>query len=362
MLNILDKYIIKKYLGSFFFTVLAFSMISVIIDFSQNVEEFIDEKLPAHRVALEYYANFIIFINGLLWPLFSLIAVIFFTSRLAYNSEIISMFNAGVSFNRLMRPYLIAGGLLAFSHLILNHFVIPYSNEIRLDFYHSYIMKESDKGKNRDIHMFVSPETKIYVRYYFKLDSIGSGFRMETFDNNKLKSLITAENLIWQGPPNLWQLSDYLVYDFSGDTTSLKVGYGEKLDTTLRLTPQDFVRYDNTREMIPSNKLSAFIAEERLRGISNTKTYEIELYRRTADPFTILIVTLIGFAVASRKVRGGMGLQLAIGVSLGAIFVFLAKFSMTFATNESLPTILGVWLPNIVFTAVALVLLNKAQK
>jgi lipopolysaccharide export system permease protein len=362
MLKILDKYIIKKYLGSFFFTVLALSLISVVIDFSQNVEEFIDEKLPAQKVVREYYLNFIVFMNGLLWPLFALVSVIFFTSRLAYNSEIISMLNAGLSFNRLLRPYLVAAGILALTHLVFNHFVIPHSNKNMLDFKHSYIEKESDKGKNRDIHMFISPETKIYVRFYFKLDSVGSGFRMETFDKNQLVSLITAENLIWKGPPNKWQLADYLIYTFKGDSATMVDGYGEKLDTTLRFTPQDFVRYEATQQMIPTNKLQAFINEEKLRGLGNTKKYEIELHRRTSDPFAIIIVTIIGFAVAARKVRGGMGLQLAIGVSLGAIFVFLAKFSMTFATNEALPALIGVWLPNIVFATIAYLLIVNAQK
>jgi lipopolysaccharide export system permease protein len=139
-------------------------------------------------------------------------------------------------------------------------------------------------------------------------------------------------------------------------------GYGEKLDTTLRFTPQDFVRYEATQQMIPTNKLQAFINEEKLRGLGNTKKYEIELHRRTSDPFAIIIVTIIGFAVAARKVRGGMGLQLAIGVSLGAIFVFLAKFSMTFATNEALPALIGVWLPNIVFATIAYLLIVNAQK
>ena len=170
MLKILDRYIIKKFIATFFFVVLIFSMIAVIIDFSQNVEEFIDEKLGPVQVIREYYLNFIFFINGLLWPLFALISVIFFTSRMAANSEIISILNAGVSFRRLLRPFLIAGGLIASLHLLLNHVVIPLSNKTRLDFFHAYIMKESDKGNTRDVHMFIDSTTKVYVRDYFKQD------------------------------------------------------------------------------------------------------------------------------------------------------------------------------------------------
>ena len=362
MLKILDRYIIKKFLSSFLFVILIFSMMAVIIDFSQNVEEFIDEKLPAAQVAKEYYLNFIIFINGLLWPLFALISVIFFTSRLAYNSEIISILNAGVSFRRFIRPYLIGAGIIALTHLILNHFIIPISNKARLDFFHSYIMKESDKGNTRDVHMFIEPNTKIYVRDYFKRDSFARNFRLETFDQSRLRSFIEAEELRWMGRPNKWQLSNYEIHRFDSLGETIVVGGKAKLDTTFSLTPEDFVRYDDTREMIPSNRLSEFIEEERLRGVGNTKIYEIELYRRTADPFTIIIVTLIGVSVASRKVRGGMGLHLALGVALGAVFIFLSKFSITFATNEALSAFLGVWIPNIIFTLIALLLIMKAQK
>lgn len=362
MLKILDRYIIKKYMGTFFFVVLIFSLIAAIIDFSQNVEEFIDEKLPAGMVIREYYINFIIFINGLLWPLFALISVIFFTSRLATNSEIISILNAGVSFRRLMRPYLMAGGLIALTHLILNHFVIPHSNEIRLDFYHAFIMKESDRGNTRDVHMFIAPDTKIYVRDYYKRDSFARNFRLEYFDGNSMTGFIEADEARWKGAPNKWQLSNYEIHQFKGLRDTIVVGGSEKLDTTFNFTPEDFVRYDDTREMIPSNRLSAFIDEERRRGVGNTKIYEIELYRRTADPFTILIVTFIGMSLASRKVRGGMGLHLALGVALGAIFIFMAKFSITFATNEALPAFIGVWIPNLIFSLIAILLIAKAQK
>lgn len=362
MLKILDRYIIKKYLGTFSFVILIFSLIAVIIDFSQNVEEFIDEKLPAGRVIREYYLNFVIFINGLLWPLFALISVIFFTSRLASNSEIISILNAGVSFRRIMRPYLMASGFLVFTHLLLNHFIIPISNETRLDFFHAYIMKESDRGSTRDVHMFIAPDTKIYVRDYFKRDSFARNFRIEYFDGNRMTGFIEADEARWKGPPNKWQLSNYEIHTFAGLRDTIVVGGREKLDTTFNFTPADFVRYDDTREMIPSHRLSAFIDEELRRGVGNTKIYQIELYRRTADPFTILIVTFIGMSLASRKVRGGMGLHLALGVALGAIFIFLAKFSITFATNEALSPLLGVWIPNLIFLFIAILLIAKAQK
>lgn len=361
-MKILDRYILRKFFSSFLFTVLVFTMVAIIIDFSQNVEEFIDEKLPPDRVIREFYLPFTVWINGLLWPLFALISVIFFTSRMAFNSEIIAILNAGVSLRRLARPYLLGAGTLALVHLFANHFVIPLSNKTRLNFYHNYIHKEGDKGKTRDIHMFISPDTKIFVKDYFKQDSFARIFRMEHFENNELKWLLMAEEARWKGPPNKWELNKYEIRTFDGLKETIVMNHRGKLDTTINLTPADFVRYDDTKEMIPTNRLQEFIAEEELRGMGNTRIYEIELYRRTADPVTVIIVTLIGMSMASRKVRGGLGLHLAMGIFIGALFVFMARFSITFATNEALHPFLGVWLPNIIFGAVAVLLFFKAQK
>lgn len=362
MLKTLDLYVIKKYLGTFLFVVLIFSLVAVIIDFSQNVEEFIDEKLPAGKVAKEYYLNFLLFINGLLFPLFALISVIFFTSRMAYNSEVISILNAGVSFRRYVRPYLVAAGILTVAHLVANHYLIPISNKTRLNFFYSYVEKEKNRGsKTRDIHMFIAPDTKVYVRDY-RQDSSATQFRLEKFEGNRLAAFLEAAEARWQTKTQSWLLSNYEIHVFDSLQERIVVGGSDKLDTVIAVHPKDFVRYEASREMVPSGKLGKFIREEKQRGISNTKLYEIELYRRTADAFTILIVTLIGVSVASRKIRGGMGLHLALGVGLGAIFVFLAKFSITFATNEALPAVVGVWLPNLVFLLIAALLVAKAQR
>jgi len=249
MLKILDRYIIKKFLSTFFFSVLVFTLISIIIDVSANTEK------------------------------------VFFTARMAYNSEIISILNAGISFRRLMRPYLIGGFILFGDHF----------------------NKRSQKAAD---------------------------FRIEKIVDNKIVYLLKAQSAEWLGPPNKWRVNKYTERTFDG----IKEGFvnGEKLtmDTTFNLTPEDFVRYINHKEMLTTPELNKFILKEKGRGVGNTKVYEVELHRRTAEPFTIIILTLIGFAVASRKVRGGMGFQLAAGVGIGAIFIFISKFSNTFSTND----------------------------
>ena len=362
MLKKLDWYIIKKYLSTFFFTALIISLISIIIDFSDKVEDFIEEPVTVMQIIQEYYLNFLPYINSLLWPLYALIAVVFFTSRMAFNSEIISILNAGISFRRLMVPYLAAASVVAGLHLVGNHIVIPESNKVRLDFEHTYIWKHDDKGKKNDVHLFISPGTKVYIRYYKKMQNIARDFKIEKIENNKLVYFLKANTAKWIEPPNKWRLSDYEIRTFDGLKETIELGMGKHIDTTLNLTPDDFVSFLNQKEMMNTRELRKFINVSRERGLGNTKTYEVEIHRRTAEPFTIFILTIIGLAVAARKVRGGMGLHLAIGITIGAIYIFLSKFSITFATNESLPPLLGVWVPNILFSLVAIFLVSKAQK
>jgi lipopolysaccharide export system permease protein len=362
MIKIIDKYIIKKYLSTFFFTMLIFSMISVIIDFSNNIEDFIEEDVTVYQIVFEYYLNWMLWINGLLIPLYALIAVIFFTSRMAYNSEIISILNAGVSFRRLMQPYLLAAGFITILHLLGNHYFIPNGNKIHYDFQHQYIWKHNDKGKTSDVHLFIGPETTAYIKYYRKQDSTARDIKIERFKDNKLTYILKARLAEWQGPPDRWKLKDYEIRTFDGLKETLVLGKKEEIDTTINITPGDFVEYVNQQEMLPTFQLMDYISTQESRGISNTKRYRVELHRRTSEPFTVLILTIIGMAIAARKVRGGIGFHLALGVGLGASYIFLSKFSATFATNESLPPIIGVWFPNIVFAIIAIWLVKRAQK
>ncbi|MCO6493806.1 MAG: LptF/LptG family permease [Phaeodactylibacter sp.] len=362
MLKKLDQYIIRKFLSTFFFTVLIFSMISGIIDFSEKVEKFIEEPITKKEIYIDYFPNFLLYIDGLLWPLFTLIAVIFFTSRMAYNSEIISIFNAGVSFPRLMRPYLVAATFIAGLHLIGNHYFIPKGNKTRLDIVHTYIWQDNDKGKTQDVHMFLSPDTKVYINYYRKRDSTARKFRLEKFENNELVSLLKANSAEWIGPPNKWKLRNYEIRTFNGMKEELIIGNGKEIDTTLALTPADFVDYKEQQTMMTTPELKEYIRNQKARGVGNTQKYEIEVHRRTAEPFTIFILTIIGMSIAARKVRGGIGLHLALGIGVGALFIFFSRFAIVFATGQAIPILLGIWLPNIIFSAVAAWLVKNAQK
>lgn len=362
MLKILDRYIIKKFLSTFFFVVLIFTMISVVIDYSEKVEKFIEEPITRKEILLDYYPSFIIFIDGLLWPLFTLIAVIFFTSRMAYNSEIISILNAGVSFRRLMRPYMLSAGLIALMSFVGNHYFIPLGNKKRLDIQYTYLDHDKDQGKTKDVHMFVSPDTKIYINFYRKRDSTARNFRLEQYQDHELIKFIKATTAEWIGPPNKWRLRNYEIRTFNGLDESLVVGRGEQIDTSFNLLPDDFVDFEEQQSMLTTADLRKYINKQKERGVGNTTKYEIELYRRSADPITAFILAFIGVSIAARKVRGGIGLHLALGIGLGAIFIFISRFSIVFATGQSIPPLLGIWMPNLIFAGIALLLISRAQK
>ncbi len=362
MLSILDRYIFRKFLSTFFFTVLIFSLISMVIDFSEKVEDIIEEGISFRDVVLGYYPTFILWMSGLLWPLFTLIAVIFFTSRMAYNSEIISILNAGVSFRRLMRPYLMVSALLAAMLLMGNHYFIPLANAIRLDLTYTYFYQEKKVTSTRDVHMFLSPGNKVFLQSFRVRDSTANKFRIERFEDNQLVYLLEARRAEYLNAEEKWRLHSYEERWFDGLDERMVIGLNKTKDTTLNLSPADFLEEQEQQTTMPTYELRRLIRDKRARGVGNTKNYEIEFHRRTAEAFTIIILTIIGMSIASRKVRGGMGLHLALGIGLGAIYIFLSRFSIVFASGQSLSVVLGIWLPNLVFAGVAVFLVSRAQK
>lgn len=341
---------------------LLISLVSVVIDFSEKINKFMDNDLSTWDVLSGYYLPFIPWINGLMWPLFSLIAVIFFTSRMARNTEIIAMLSSGVSFYRVMVPYLIASSILAGLFWVGKNYVIPHSNTIKNDFEYKYLTKKHSKTLNNDVHFYLNEKEKVHIRYYRKRDTTAQGFRIETFEDGKLVKTLKAERLIFLEAPNKWTLKDYEVRTFRGMEETLLNARGQKKDTVLNITPADFVQNMKLMENMPSDALREYVEREKGRGVGAAKNFLIQLHQRNSEPFSIIILTIIGLAVASRKVRGGMGLHLAIGVVIGATFVIIGQFSATFSNNLSLSPAMGAWMPNILFAIVAIVLVRYSQK
>ncbi|RME93771.1 MAG: YjgP/YjgQ family permease [Bacteroidetes bacterium] len=349
-------------MATFFFTVLIFTMITVIVDFSEKVERFVESDISRSEIIFGYFPNFVIFIHGMLFPLFTLISVVFFTSRLANNSEILSIFNAGVSFRRLLRPYLLGAFIIAVLHAFGSHYFIPKGTKIRLNLENTYFYTDRDQGKQRNIHLFVDTNTVAYINFWRKSDSVMRDIRLETYADYELKALLKAATAAWQGPPNKWRLTNYEMRTFDGLNETIVIGQGEHLDTSFNLAPVDLIDYRDQQSMMTTPELAAYIAKQKARGAGNTAKYEAEYHRRMAEPVTVFILCLIGVAVAARKVRGGLGIHLAIGVVIGALFLILSRFSAVFAAGNALPIVLSVWLPNMFFGAIAAVLVWRAQQ
>ena len=358
----IDLYIIKKFLTTFLFTIALISVVSIAIDLSEKVTRLMKSEAPIKDVIFEYYLNFIPWIVGLLTPVFVLIAVIFFTARMAKNNEILSILNAGVSYRRLLRPYMIGAGIIAVVLFIGGNYIIPISTDKKNTFENIYINRGNKKVEVDHVHFFLNEKEKAYVRYFRLRDTSMQGFRVETFnDNGEVIQLLQTDRLDYIGPPDNWRLNSHTVRTFDGEKESF-VNYKEKLDTVFPFSPEDFIRYTNDMEMMTTPELKKFVEYEKSRGVADSIKHVTEIQRRLADPFSIFILTLLGVTVASRKTRGGMGMNLAIGVTTGALFVFMQKFSSTFAQGNYISPELGMWIPNIFFSIVAIYFVSKAQK
>lgn len=361
VLQLLDRYIIRKFLLSFLFVVGLFSLIIAVIDFSSKVSDFAEASLTTQQILWQYYPYFVLFVNGLLWPLFTLISVVYFTSRMAGNNEFLAVFNMGVSLGRLLLPYLISASLIAAFSLGANHHLIPLGNKKWLGLQYKYLETDKDQGKTQNVHLFIAPNTKIYLHRYIKKDSSGQNFRLEQYRDQKLVRFIKARRAQWIGPPDHWRLHHYEMYDIHDFSQEL-LRASLYLDTTFNLAPTDFVDYQDQHFMLTTPELKKYIARQKKRGINNTAKYEAEVYRRSADACTIYVLTFLGLAIAGRKSRGGTGWHMALGLGIGALFLFLSRFSIVFATGKMVPLVLGIWSPNIIFGLIALYLILKAQQ
>lgn len=355
----LDRYIIRKFLGTFFLSLLLIIVIAVIFDISEKLDDFIEKKAPLSAIVFDYYFNFIPYFANLFSPLFVFIAVIFFTSRMAAQTEIIAILNSGVSFYRMLRPYFIAATLLATLSFYFNGWVIPHANKTRLAFENLYI-KNPVQFKDINLHRQLEPGVLMYLQSFNNTDNIGFKFSLEKIKNEKRYYFLNSERIVWDSTISKWRIENYYVRTINGLTESLKSGLS--FDTVLPIKPSDFRQRLNIVDAMDSPALSEFIEEQKLQGVSNVNTWLVEKYKRVAYPFATFILTLIGVSLSSRKVRGGIGVQLGFGISLSFAFILFMQVSTTFANNGALPPIVAVWLPNTVFAIIAIYLLRKAPK
>lgn len=358
MFKRLDWYIIKKFLGTFSLMLVLIISVSVVFDLIEKLENFYSNNAPFKEIVMDYYFNFIPFFANLLTPLFAFLAVIFFTSKMAYNTEIIAMLSGGMSFNRLLRPYLITALFIGIISFVVSGYFIPTSNKVRLEFEDKYIQKfKSELAIN--VQFELEPGKIIYIERYESSRKRGYHFSMEKFEGKKLMSRMTA-NYIVQDSANHWTAKDYVIRNFDGMYETLH--RGEQIDTVIYMDPDDFFISAKEAPQMTNPELRRYLNKQKGRGIGGSQAFEDEYYKRFAAPLGALILTLIGVSLSSRKVRGGTGLHLGVGIALSAIYVLFATVSTTFAVNGNVPSIVAAWMPNVFFLLVGIGLYLKAPK
>lgn len=334
-------------------------LIVVVFDISEKIEDFIGKDAPLKAIVFDFYFNFIPYIVNLFSPLFTFIAVIFFTSRMASRTEIVAILSSGVSYRRLLFPYMLSATVIAILSLYLNNFVIPHATKKRIEFENKYIRNEFH-NMDRNIHKQISPGNYIYLQNYSTEDNTGYKFSIEKFNKGKLYYKLMAENIKWDSIKRKWAINDYYIRYINDMDEYIKKG--KLIDTTLNFTPAEFGRKDNTIETMDYYQLIAYIDSERLKGSDNIELIELEKHRRIAFPFATFILTLIGVSIASRKVRGGIGMHIGLGIAISFTFIMFMQVTTTFAASGLVSPLVAVWIPNIVFSFLAWYLLKIAQK
>jgi len=355
----LDVYIIKKFLSTFFFAIMILAVISCVIDYSEKVDNILAKKVP-FVVVMNYYKNFVPHITALLFPLFIFIATIFFTSKIAYKSEIIAILSSGVSFQRFLRPYIIGSGFLCIISLVANHWWIPIANKQRIGFEDKYINENNFKYYSDNMHLGISKGDYVYLQNFSNSNNTGNHFTEEKIDGIMLKEKLMADHVAYDTLKKIWHLYNVVVR--TNDIDKESVHRIPQLDKKYPFIPADLNRTDAIKEALTTPELNKYVEVEKLHGRENLNTYYVEKERRSAQPFASLILTIIGACIASRKIRGGSGFHLALGIVISAVYEMFLQTSSTLSTKASLSPVLSAWIPNVVFAVVAYLLYRRQVK
>ena len=357
LFNRLDKYIIKKFLGTYVFAIILLLAIIVMFDINEKLDAF--SKATLKETIFDYYLNFLPYFANQFSPLFVFIAVIFFTSKLADNSEIIAMLSTGMSYRRFTRPYLVSATVIAIATFILAAYVIPPANIKRINYTNAYVKnKRIDYGAN--IMLMVAPGEIAYMSRYDNISRTGSKFSLEKFDNTKrLVSRLTAQSIKWDTLYN-WQVRDYVIRDIDNERENIRSG--KTLDTVIPFEPRDFLISENDQEQLTTPQLDEYIRRQTERGVGNIQDFEIEKYRRYAMTAAAFILTIIGMSLSSRKVKGGIGLNIGIGLVLSFSYILFMTITQTFARSGATSPMVAMWIPNIIYAIIAVILYRTASR
>lgn len=358
----IDRYIIVKFLGTYIFSIALIISIAVIFDINERIDKLTQSHAPLKRIVVDYYMNFIPYFSNLFSPLFVFISVIFFTSKLADNSEIIAMKSTGMSFRRLLRPYMITAALIAATSFLLGAYVIPRGNVARVNFENRYIKKKNIASVD-NVQLQVSPGVVAFISHFDMNTKSGYGFSLDKFVDKKLVAHLTAQTIRYDtlsAERYHWKLNMYSIRTLKG--LREKLSSGAAMDTIISMEPSDFMYTSNQQETLTLPELKEYIQRQKERGAANISPFEVEYHKRFATPFAAFILTLIGVSLSCEKRKGGMGLSLGVGLALSFSYILFQTISATFAINAGWPAMISVWIPNIIFIMIALYLYRKTPE
>jgi lipopolysaccharide export system permease protein len=353
-MKILDKFLIKRFLTTYIFTVFIIVLIIIVIDFVEKNDNFIEHQAPTRAIFVDYYLNLAPYWANYISPLMIFISTVFFTAKLAAHTELIAILSTGTSFIRLMRPYFIGASIVAIFSFVMVGWILPKANSKRIAFENKYIEEKYYFG-DRDFHLAVDKNVYAYLSSYDNLNKTAFDFTLEKVKNNQLLEKLSARRAVYVDSIKKWKLFDYKIRKIGIMKDELIFSKeGVSLDTTLNLFPSDFESSNNIQETMTIPQLQKQINLVNSRGGEGVQIFQIEYYQRFATPFAIIILSMMGLIVSARKSRGGVGLQIAIGFVLAFIYILFYIMSKGIATSGNMPPLLAIWLPNLVFSAIAL--------
>lgn len=356
----LDLYIAKKFIKTFFVTILLFIIIIIIFDIAEKLDDFLQKHAPVSEIFTVYYVSFIPTLLNTFSPIFIFISVLYFTSRLASRTEIISMLAGGLSLRRILVPYLAVGALFAFGSYMLNAWIIPISDKKRVKFENTYLRDYWSESRSA-IYRQIKPGVVMYMEYFSNHDSSGIGVTLEQYKGHELSSVLFGRFIRWEPAQKTWRLEIVTQREFLPDGNQ-KISTKPYLDTLIGFNPANFFFRVEDVQSLNQNELTSFIQKEKLRGSPNVQALETEKYRRIASPFSTFILIVIAVSVAGRKSRGGLGIALGVGIFVILFFLFFSKYFISLGNTNVLPPQLAVWLPNLLFVPVAYIFYRFAQK
>lgn len=363
-LRIIDRYIIGKFLKTYTFAIAMIVVIVVIFDAAEKIDDFLQSNAGIKNIMVGYYLNFIPYFINQFSGLFTFITVIFFTSKMAYNTEIIAILSSGVGFRRLMYPYFVSSLLITALSLALNLFIIPEANAGRIAFEREFIARKSNRNSTYDRYIYrqVEPNTFAFIRDFTEKGNKAAFFTLETYEDGKVVTSLQAQNALYNEKSGSWSAPRYTLRTYYPDGTDSLVKSKAPLDTAINLTAQELGKVEDLVQTMNINKLDTFIAAQKSKGSDMVSIFEVEAHSRYAYPFSTFVLTLIGVALSSRKVRGGTGFHIGVGIALCFSYIVLMRFASEFAKSGALPSVVAVWAPNVIYMFIGIYLYIKAPK